>query len=97
MVDPLTPPERLLLTNLAEKLAADLITLHHDGQLDLIEPDADYFVDRLTRAVATLKPAVKDALITQFGISLQFAEEVVTWATSKASQQIYVLEILLRR
>ena len=56
--EPLTPPERLALTNLAEKLAADLLALHRDGQLDLIEPDADYFVDRLTRAVAILKPTV---------------------------------------
>ena len=79
--DPLTPPERLALTNLTEKLAADLVALHKDGQLDLIEPDADYFVDRLTKAVAALKPAVKGALITQFGIAPAFAEEVVTWAT----------------
>jgi len=79
----LAPPERLSLTNLAEKLAADLIALHRDGQLDMIEPDADYFVDRLTRAVSTLKPAVKNALITQFSISPQFAEEVVTWATKQ--------------
>jgi hypothetical protein len=44
----LAPPERLSLTNLAEKLATDLIALHRDGQLDMIEPDADYFVDRLS-------------------------------------------------
>lgn len=81
--DMLAPPERLSLTNLAEKFTADLIALHRDGQLDMIEPDADYFVDRLTRAVATLKPAVKNALITQFGVSPQFAEEVLTWATKQ--------------
>jgi methylase of polypeptide subunit release factors len=81
--EPLTPPERLALNNLAEKITADLLTLRRDGQLDLIEPDADYFVDRLTRAVAALKPAVKSALITQFGIAPQFAEEVVTWATKQ--------------
>ena len=81
--EPLTPPERLALSNLAEKLAADLLTLRRDGQLDLIEPDADYFVDRLTRAVAALKPAIKSALITQFGIAPQFAEEIVTWATKQ--------------
>ncbi len=81
--EPLTPPERLALTNLGEKLSADLFALRHDGQLDLIEPDADYFVDRLTRAVATLKPTVKSALITQFGVEPQFAEEVITWATKQ--------------
>ncbi|MDP2989286.1 MAG: N-6 DNA methylase, partial [Kiritimatiellota bacterium] len=79
--EPLTPPERLAMTNLAEKLAADLFALRHDGQLDLIEPEANYFVDRLTRAVAALKPDVKSALITQFGVAPQFAEEVITWAT----------------
>jgi hypothetical protein len=76
----LSPPERLAFTNLAEKIATDLLALSRDGQLDLIEPDADYFVDRLTRAVETLKPAVKRALITQFGIDPRFAEEVLTWA-----------------
>jgi type I restriction enzyme M protein len=81
--DSLAPPERLSLTNLAEKLAVDLLALHRDGQLDMIELDADYFVDRLTRAVATLKPAVKGALITQFSVSPQFAEEVITWATKQ--------------
>lgn len=81
--DPLEPAERLALANLAEKITADLIALHQNGQLDLIQPDADYFVDRLTRAVATLKPAVKNALITQFGIAPQFAEEIVTWATKQ--------------
>jgi type I restriction enzyme M protein len=78
--DPLTPPERLALINLAEKITADLLALRRDGQLDLIEPDADYFVDRLTRAVVALKPAVKGALITQLGIDPRFAEEVITWA-----------------
>lgn len=81
--DAISPLERLTLTNNAEKVARDLLALHKDGQLDLIEPDADYFVDRLTRAVAALKPAVKSALITQFGISPQFAEEIVTWATKQ--------------
>lgn len=79
--EPLTPPEQTALAGVAEKLAADLRALQRDGHLDLIEPDADYFVDRLTRAVAALKPAVKSALITQFGIAPQFAGEVADWAT----------------
>ena len=78
--DSLTPPERLALSNIMEKLTADLLILKRDGQLDLIEPDADYFVDRLTRAVTTLKPTVKNSLITQFSVDPQFAEEIVTWA-----------------
>jgi methylase of polypeptide subunit release factors len=81
--EPLTPPERLALTNVSEKLVTDLLTLHRDGQLDLIEPDADYFVDRLTRAVAALKPSIKSALITQFGVAPQFAEDIITWATKQ--------------
>jgi methylase of polypeptide subunit release factors len=77
----LSPPEQTALAGVAEKLVADLLALQRDGRLDLIEPDADYFVDRLTRAVAVLKPAVKSALVTQFGIDPQFAGEVAAWAT----------------
>jgi type I restriction enzyme M protein len=82
-VEPLSPTERLALTSVAEKISSDLHTLSQDGRLDLIQPDADYFVDRLTRAVATLKPTVKSALITQFSIAPQFADEVITWATKQ--------------
>jgi methylase of polypeptide subunit release factors len=81
--EPLSPLERLAFTELAHKIASDLITLSRDKQLDLIEPDADYFVDRLIRAVEVLKPTVKRAFSTQLGISPQFAEEIAAWATKQ--------------
>lgn len=79
--DPLLPAERAVLADLALRVAADLATLHRDGHLDLIVPDADFFVGRLTRAVDVLKPAVKQALQTRLGMDPRFAQEIEGWAT----------------
>jgi hypothetical protein len=79
--DPLLPAERAVLVDLALRVAADLATLHRDGHLDLIIPDADFFVGRLTRAVDVLKPAVKQALQTKLGMDPRFAQEIEGWAT----------------
>ncbi len=79
--DPLLPAERSVLADLALRAAADLATLHRDGHLDLIVPDADFFVGRLTRAVDVLKPAVKQALQTKLGMDPRFAQELEAWAT----------------
>lgn len=76
----LLPAERAILTDLALRVATDLATLHSDGHLDLIIPDADFFVGRLTRAVDVLKPAVKQALQTKLGMDSRFAQELETWA-----------------
>jgi hypothetical protein len=78
--DLLTPPERGALATLADRLAADLQTLHRDGRLDRVVPDPDFFVDRLTRAVAILKPAVKQALQTKLGMDPQFGQALSDWA-----------------
>ncbi len=79
--DPLLPAERAVLADLALRVAADLATLHREGHLDLIVPDADFFVGRLTRAVDVLKPAVKQALQTKLGMDPRFAQELEGWAT----------------
>lgn len=79
--DPLLPAERAVLSDLALRVAADLATLHRDGHLDLVVPDADFFVGRLTRAVDVLKPAVKQALQTRLGMDPRFAQEIEEWAT----------------
>lgn len=79
--DPLLPAERAVLADLALHVAADLATLHRDGHLDLVVPDADFFVGRLTRAVDVLKPAVKQALQTKLGMDPRFAQELEGWAT----------------
>jgi len=49
--------------------------------LDLVVPDADFFVGRLTRAVDILKPAIKQALQTKLGMDPGFAQELEAWAT----------------
>jgi type I restriction enzyme M protein len=78
--DDLFPPERVALASRADEIAADLATLHRDGSLDLVIPDADFFVERLTRAVAILKPAVKQALRTKLGMDPAFGQELGAWA-----------------
>ncbi|MBK6433672.1 hypothetical protein [Candidatus Amarolinea dominans] len=43
--DALSPLERAVLTDLALRVAVDLATLHSDGHLDLVIPDADFSLD----------------------------------------------------
>jgi len=76
----LSPPERISLADRADEIAADLAALHRDGSLDLVIPDADFFVGRLTRAVNVLKPAVKQALRTKLGMDPAFGQELGEWA-----------------
>lgn len=76
----LSPAERIDLVERADTIAADLATLHRDGSLDLALLDADFFVDRLTRAVGVLKPAVKKALRTKLGMDAAFRRELSEWA-----------------
>lgn len=78
--DPLSPPERIALADRADGIAADLGALHRNGSLDLVIPDADFFVGRLTRAVDVLKPAVKQALRTKLGMDPAFGQELGAWA-----------------
>ena len=78
--DSLSPPERAALTERADEIAADLAALHRDGSLHLVIPDADFFVERLTRAVGVLKPAVKQALRTKLGMDPAFGQELGEWA-----------------
>lgn len=77
----LTPVQRNALIQAADRLGADLLRLKRDGRLDLVLPDAEFFVNRLTRAVETLKPSVKQALQTKLGMDVQFAQEIEAWAT----------------
>lgn len=73
-------PERNALLIRADEVAADLAALHRDGSLNLVLPDADFFVDRLTRAVEILKPAVKQALRTKLSVAPTFGQDLGTWA-----------------
>lgn len=76
----MTPVQRNALIQATDRLGADLLRLKRDGRLDLVLPDAEFFVNRLTRAVETLKPSVKQALQTKLGMDVQFAQEIEAWA-----------------
>ena len=78
---PLTELERIALRDLCSRLAGDLLSLQKDGHLNLVIPDAEFFVDRLTGAVDILKPEVSQALQTQIELDRDFAEELQAWAT----------------
>ena len=78
--DPLSPLELIALADRADEIASDLAALHRDGSLDLVLPDADFFVERLTRAVGVLAPAVKQALRTKLGVDPACGQRLGEWA-----------------
>lgn len=77
---PLAPLTRIAVQQRAEEILRDLATLHRDGRLDLVVPDATFFVHRLTRAVEILKPHLKEALRFELRHKPQFAHELERWA-----------------
>jgi hypothetical protein len=72
--------QKIDLLNRYDAIIRDLLLLKLDGQLFVETPDADYFVNRLVRAVDALKPAVKSALISEISIKPNFAKELAEWA-----------------
>lgn len=78
--DELTKPETIEIENQLYKVLNDLAVLNKDGRLFMEIPDADYFVARLVRAVNVLKPATKNALMTEISIKPDFAKELSDWA-----------------
>lgn len=78
--DLLEQPEQIAIAQLADSVAKDLYELLRDGRLDMVLPDSDFFVGRLTRAVDVLKPAVKQALQTKLSMDPKFAQAVTEWA-----------------
>lgn len=80
---PLPALVRIALQQRAEEILRDLGTLHRDGRLDLVVPDATFFVHRLTRAVEILKPHLKEALRFELRHKPQFAHELERWAISQ--------------
>ena len=77
---PLSPLERNALAEQSDKIASDVATLYREGSLNLVVPDADFFVDRLTRAVGVLKPAVKQALRTKLSVDPVYGKDLSAWA-----------------
>lgn len=80
---PLAPLMRIAVQHRAEEILRDLATLHRDGRLDLVVPDATFFVHRLTRAVEVLKPHLKAALSFELRHKVQFAHELERWAVGQ--------------
>ena len=78
--DDLSTPEIIEIKNMLASFFSDLITLQKDGRLFMEIPDADYFVARLVKAVDILKPATKNALISEISIKPDFARELSDWA-----------------
>lgn len=78
--DALTPLARIAFVDCADEIAANLATLHREGALGLVIPDADFFVERLTYAVGILKPTVKHALRAEIDVDPEFREELSQWA-----------------
>jgi hypothetical protein len=78
--DPITPIERNELINVADHMVSDLRDLHRDGSLDLVLPDVDFFVDRLTRTVQALNPIVKQSFLTKLRMDPMFGNEISNWA-----------------
>jgi type I restriction enzyme M protein len=77
---PLSPPDKITLQDMAERIIQDLLKLKQDGRLFMEIPDADYFVGRLVRAVEALKPAVTSALQSEIRLKPDFAKELAEWA-----------------
>ena len=77
---PLAPLTRIAVQQRAGEILRDLATLHRDGRLDLVVPDATFFVHRLTRAVEVLKPHLKEALRFELRHKPLFAQELERWA-----------------
>jgi hypothetical protein len=71
---------RIELQQQAQTILRDLFTLHRDGQLDLVIPDATFFTQRLTRAVEILKPHLKETLRFELHHKPQLAHELERWA-----------------
>ncbi len=71
---------RIELQQQAQTILRDLFTLHRDGQLDLVIPDATFFTQRLTRAVEILKPHLKETLRFELRHKPQLAQELERWA-----------------
>jgi len=64
----------------AQTILRDLTTLHREGRLDLVIPDATFFTQRLTRAVEILKPHLKEALGFELRRKPKLAQELERWA-----------------
>lgn len=91
----ITSPEDLwvgwkseLLKARARDLLNDVLTLHRDKHLYLVDIDATFFVHRLRRAVDALKPYMKETLAQRAGKEANFREGLQDWAVKQAMPAI---------
>lgn len=78
--DPLSVPATLKLQQRIDEILGDFVTLHRDGQLQMVDIDATFFVGRLTEAVGRLLGPVQESLALTLQRDPKFRKEVEDWA-----------------
>jgi len=77
---PMHEQTRIALKQRAREILSDLHRLHTDGRLELVDIDADFFVHRLTEAVAVMYPHIKGSLSLTLERDPLFREQIANWA-----------------
>lgn len=74
---------RLQLLQKGRQLLHDLVRLHKDQALELVNVDATWFVGRLIESVHELLPLVTDSLHTRLGMEDTLRANLVKWAVTQ--------------
>lgn len=77
---PIHEQTRIALKQRAREILSDLHRLHRDGRLELVDIDADFFVHRLSEAVAVICPQIKRSLSLTLERDPSFREKIANWA-----------------
>lgn len=77
---PIHEQARIALKQRAREILSDLHRLHRDGRLELVDIDADFFVHRLTEAVAVICPKTRQSLFFTLERDPLFREKIANWA-----------------
>lgn len=67
----------------AKELLDDLTNLYRDGHLHLVDVDATFFVHRLTQAVLTMWPSIKNSLMLAVDRDAAFKNGLFDWAVKQ--------------
>ena len=79
-MDKMPEPDAISIRDLLDQVFSNLSIASKNNQAILEIPDAEYFVGRLVKAVDILKPAVKNALISEISFTPGFGEELIARA-----------------
>ena len=74
---------KITLKKRLKEISGDLNTLQRDGRLMLIEADATFFVNRLAKAVQTMKNPLKRSLTTTVSRDPKFKKTLGEWAVKQ--------------